>query len=392
MDLLGVFFAQFDNVQGPRVALSQPPDLLSAEQWDEVSKVVIPKPFLCGAVVSVRRPAWTVVGLPTLLRSPRYHRNQLLFNLCFVLRAGASTQPWAPLLRKVADTLRALEFEGGLLSQGADALLSGLLGALYVQLARDQRCIVRLDEANTLFLKLQPRLEAGPVWREERVPVPTVALNTLPHSSWDLCVLHVARHIDGRRCIRDIAACAGMDAATAGAAVRTLAAFGCVVDTPLQLPGFNRYCATARACALRPRTRLGRACCAALGVLPSHLALVARLYASLSPRSSLLQHLKDAKVCVCVCDRIFLFVTKHVRVQFPLHRPPFDIHRFISFGLVNRLIRVVSAVVYRRGVVADGVPLDALMARDGAATMDEAHAAATLATYANDAAFVVLWQ
>jgi hypothetical protein len=49
--LLGVFFAQFDNVAGPRVLLSEPPTLLNAEHWEEISKVVIPKPFLCGSVV-----------------------------------------------------------------------------------------------------------------------------------------------------------------------------------------------------------------------------------------------------------------------------------------------------------------------------------------------------
>jgi hypothetical protein len=52
-------------------------------------------------LVTMLRPWGVCVGLPTLLRSQRYHRNQLLFNMCFVLRPGAPTQPFEPLLRKV---------------------------------------------------------------------------------------------------------------------------------------------------------------------------------------------------------------------------------------------------------------------------------------------------
>lgn len=317
----------------------------------------------------------TRVGLPTLLRSPKYHRNQLLFNLCFVLSTGTPSAPYEPLLRKVADTLRALELEGDLVSRGdlssSSSWLERLLRELHTQIKSKQECVVSIDAANTLFLKLQSPLPQAALWPEYRVPVPIVPLNQLSHQSWDLCVLRVARQIDGRRCILDLAQSAGMDVSTAQAAVRTLAVYGCVADAPLQLPLFNRYCATGLACKLRPRTRLGRACCKALQVIPSHLPLVARLYASMTPRCSLEKHLQDA--------------------HFPLHRPPFDVHRFISFGLVNRLIRVVSATIYERGALEEGRPLDELMARAGG-PMTEAFAAATLARFQGDPKYVVLWK
>jgi hypothetical protein len=99
--LLCVFFAQFDNRAGPTVTAEVPDGFLSPE-FEEVSKIVIPKPFLCGSLVSVARARFTVLGFPVLMRNPKYHRNALLFNFGFVLRPGVAPEPYQPLLRKAS--------------------------------------------------------------------------------------------------------------------------------------------------------------------------------------------------------------------------------------------------------------------------------------------------
>ncbi len=68
--LLCVFFAQFDNRAGPCVTAEVPDNFLSPE-FEEVSKIVIPKPFLCGSLVSVARARFTVLGFPVLMRNPK---------------------------------------------------------------------------------------------------------------------------------------------------------------------------------------------------------------------------------------------------------------------------------------------------------------------------------
>ena len=84
--LLCVLFAQFDNKAGPKITYQTPERFLEGDAFEEVSKLIIPKPFLCGSLISFCKPNYTVLGCPVILRDAKYHRNALLFNFCFVLK------------------------------------------------------------------------------------------------------------------------------------------------------------------------------------------------------------------------------------------------------------------------------------------------------------------
>ena len=290
--LLCCFFAQFDNQAGPRVTTEQP-DAFLAPEFEEVSKVVIPKPFLCGSLVSIVRPRYTVVGFPVLMRDPKYHRNALLFNFGFVLRLGVPSEPYQPLLRKVAESLRAMEQETAFVSSASNLPAIRELCAVSLRdLNALGECTVRLDAANTIFLKLQRRLEVGPPPPAHGVPVAVVPLTQLDTASWDLTVRRVAQGIDGQRCIRDIAKRARIDVPLVAHAVKTLMAFGCVSMTQPNL-SCNRYACTDRASSLC-WSELGKACCVALGISQNGLPRVALLYARLRLRRRLLTHSSHA--------------------------------------------------------------------------------------------------
>ena len=51
--LLGVFYAEFHPVQGPRIAFQWPPGLMASDLFDAMSEYLIPKPQLCGRLVSL---------------------------------------------------------------------------------------------------------------------------------------------------------------------------------------------------------------------------------------------------------------------------------------------------------------------------------------------------
>ena len=87
----------------------------------------------------------------------------------------------------------------------------------------------------------------------------------------------------------------------------------------------NRYQCTAVASRL-PSSNLGLECCKFLGLNFAALPQVVLLYSRLVSSRTLKQALEYCK--------------------FPEHSPPFDLQRFIAFGLLNDIIRRVQAHVW----------------------------------------------
>ncbi len=360
-----------------------------------MSKAVIPKPFLCGSLVSLSRPRATVLGFPLLLRNPKYHRNALLFNFGFVLAPRVPSEPYQLLLRKattktaaakekkkclllfckifikqVAETLRAMEEESGFVSDSKNVpIIEKLCSSCLRDLNSVGECAVVLDAGNTVFLKLQKKLTPDSAPSAHRVPVAVVPLTTLDTASWDLTVRRVALAIDGFRCVRDISRTTGVDVPLVAQAVRTLMVFGCVAITEPWL-ACNRFACTPLASSLC-WSELGRACCSALGVPISGLPRVALLYARLRPSESLASTLK-------ACG-------------FPEDRPPFDIQRFICFGLLNGVIRRVQPYVYSSSdVEGRGVSIDEYLVSEGL-PLDDKNFALALERFTNES-HVILWK
>lgn len=63
------------------------------------------------AILNFNRHAeqWVIVGYPVRIENKKYHRNQLLFNLGFVLKQDANTSRFEPMCRKLGETLKILE-------------------------------------------------------------------------------------------------------------------------------------------------------------------------------------------------------------------------------------------------------------------------------------------
>ena len=57
-----------------------------------------------------------IIGFPIGINDPKYPRNRLIFNLCFVCSASMRTTQYEPIVRKLANYLIHLELEFGFLS------------------------------------------------------------------------------------------------------------------------------------------------------------------------------------------------------------------------------------------------------------------------------------
>lgn len=156
-----VFYAVFDNDQGPKIVYQVPEGLIavatdlsssqhlqpppsattgSSSPWkrppatntvlfhfDEISKygvpllvyilrglrieyqlLVIPQSPLCGRLVTCPTRDHRVIGFPVELRG-NYDRNYLRYNVCFVFNRSADLSCYEPVVRKVSRVLTACE-------------------------------------------------------------------------------------------------------------------------------------------------------------------------------------------------------------------------------------------------------------------------------------------
>lgn len=106
--LLGVTYSQFDNVVGPQLLYAYP-DVMSKECFESLSDYVIVGRHLCNKVIIVKTDQLQFANFSLGIENTKYERNALLFSFGFVLSVDVATEPFEPILRKVATTLLQLE-------------------------------------------------------------------------------------------------------------------------------------------------------------------------------------------------------------------------------------------------------------------------------------------
>ena len=77
--------------------------------FDAISEYLIPKKEICNRLVVISSGAYMVVGYPVSIESPKYERNALIYNLCFVFQKGADTGAFIPVVKKASRVLKSFE-------------------------------------------------------------------------------------------------------------------------------------------------------------------------------------------------------------------------------------------------------------------------------------------
>lgn len=229
-----LFYAEFDNTEGPRILYQIPEEYVSTSEFDAVSEYVIPKQNLSGRVTCVHLatrntpigcPDW-MMGNPICLSHCKYPRNALLFNICILL--DGDTQPsyfrcYESVVQKLARYFAALEIERDFLSNPTSKpSIPKLLNQVYEDLNQTSSCRIgtflaldhsecsrtAVDECNTWHLRLEP------VWNQQppeltqihdhAVPVPLADLRKFVSKEWDLVIQAIAPHINGSNYVKRV--------------------------------------------------------------------------------------------------------------------------------------------------------------------------------------------
>ncbi|KAI8623214.1 nitrogen permease regulator 2 [Xylariaceae sp. FL1651] len=219
----GIFYARFLPQEGTKVVAQSPPGCIVATEYtphlkpplvdfDIVQEYIIPRKAFFNRFVIVNTPdgKYSILGFPVSIPHERYHRNEFIFNFGLVIESDVDHLPYERLVRRLAVTFAEMERQNGYLSSEGKVddgrrPISSLLEIVKEDLNNYGECMIPVDEANTINMKLFPyHAPPAPVhgWH---VPVPKTKLLDIVDSTWDLTLQRIIPHVDGVNDVRRIA-------------------------------------------------------------------------------------------------------------------------------------------------------------------------------------------
>ncbi|TAQ86613.1 hypothetical protein B7494_g5082 [Chlorociboria aeruginascens] len=226
--ILGIFFARFLPQEGTKVVYQSPPNCIVSTSpnalkpplfdFDTISEYIIPRQAFFNRLVSILDPdsKYRILGHPICITDPKYARNEFMFNFSIVLRADIDEIPYEAVVRRLASTFAELEVQNGFLSgvggdENADESkercrsIEALIEIVKEDLNNFNECMIPVDNANTINMKLFPYHAPPPPVKPWNVPISKIAFSAITDSTWDLSMLKILPQIDGIKDVRSIA-------------------------------------------------------------------------------------------------------------------------------------------------------------------------------------------
>ncbi|KAJ4296982.1 Nitrogen permease regulator 2 [Collariella sp. IMI 366227] len=219
----GIFYARFFPQEGTKIVAQSPPGCIvpiagntntkpPLFDFNVLQEYIIPRQAFCNRFITVADPEgkYSVLGFPVSIPSPRYYRNEFIFNFGVVVENDVDQVPYERVVRRLAMTFAEMEKQSGYLSQDVDAgdsrrPIESLLEIIKEDLNNYGECMIPVDDANTINMKLFPHHPTPPEVRGWHVPVAKMKFAEIVDPTWDLTLQRVIKHIDGVSDVRRIA-------------------------------------------------------------------------------------------------------------------------------------------------------------------------------------------
>ncbi|KAK5663578.1 hypothetical protein OQA88_4009 [Cercophora sp. LCS_1] len=244
----GVFYARFFAQEGTKIVAQSPPgcivpvagvDKPCLFDFNVLQEYIIPRKAFCNRFITVNDPdgKYSVLGFPVSIPSPRYDRNEFIFNFGLVVACNTARDsnadeevdqtPYERVVRRLASTFAEMEKQNGYLSRDQDRPLNraepaldplqgpigsyrrrpieSLLEIIKEDLNNYGECMIPVDEANTINMKLFPHHPTPPEVKGWHVPVAKMKFADVVDPTWDLTLQRVIAHVDGVSDVRRIA-------------------------------------------------------------------------------------------------------------------------------------------------------------------------------------------
>ncbi|XXQ29636.1 Nitrogen permease regulator 2 [Plasmodiophora brassicae] len=315
---------EFDNVVGPTVSFQHPESFLSVETFEKISDYLITDEELCGKLVTLSAVGHQFVGCLVRLENPKYIRNCLIFNVVFILSNSVDTAPFSGVVKKLARLLESLELENEFFSDSfKKSRLAEMLPLIFVGLREYGECSVCVPDIDKeINLKLFPQRVAPRKIRMHEVPL-LIGDVTIYKDHWDLTLQQILPYIDGVNFVKRIAQLSQVDVEIVTECLRQLLFYNLIALIDI-FQFSNMYCATPRI--------------SELATLPDMQAACINFVTCRHPTSKVTPR---AIFCLYTQLRRGVRIRQLVDSNFILKSRVVDVRRFITFGLVNGLIRRV---------------------------------------------------
>ncbi|KAK4153246.1 nitrogen permease regulator 2 [Chaetomidium leptoderma] len=223
----GIFYARFFPKEGTKIVAQSPPGCIVPVpvpgasttkpplfDYGVLQEYIIPRQAFCNRYITVADPEgkYFVLGLPVSIPSPRYYRNEFIFNFGLVVENDVDQVPYERVVRRLAVTFAEMEKQSGFLSQDVNANenqarrpIQSLLEIIKEDLNNYGECMIPVDDANTINMKLFPHHPTPPEVKGWHVPVAKMKFADVVDPAWDLTLQRVITHIDGVSDVRRIA-------------------------------------------------------------------------------------------------------------------------------------------------------------------------------------------
>ncbi|GAA6001211.1 hypothetical protein JCM10207_007466 [Rhodosporidiobolus poonsookiae] len=225
---------------GPEPVVRSNPVLFD---FSSIIDFVIPKPELCGHLITKATRTSKILGLPVrIVDEEKYHgsksiynRNAFIFNVCFVFERDAELSVFEPVVRKTGRTLRTMEESSSLLSNPPPGFsMANLLEQLYLDLNAYCETSVPLLDLD-LDLGLFPFYANPPDVKIWDVPIAVAPLESMKSYGWDVTLYKVCSFIDGVNHVKRIAELAEVDLFLARQCIQHLVYYNAVIIVDLFL-------------------------------------------------------------------------------------------------------------------------------------------------------------
>ncbi|KAG5985426.1 hypothetical protein E4U55_002347 [Claviceps digitariae] len=225
--ILGIFYARFFSQRGPKIVAQSPPGCIVPSDapcartpyvnFDVLQEYIIPRQAFCNRYLTIKSPdrKYTVLGFPIVIPHAKYQRNEFIFNFGLVLDAKVDPAPYEGVVRYLAATFSEMEKQNEYLSLSEAGVFRGrmadrrpidsLLEIVKEDLNNYGECMIPVDEANTINMKLFPQNPDPPPIKGWQVPVAKVKFTDIIDPTWDLTLQAIIDHIDGVNDVRRIA-------------------------------------------------------------------------------------------------------------------------------------------------------------------------------------------
>ncbi|KAM4058607.1 nitrogen permease regulator 2 domain-containing protein [Hirsutella rhossiliensis] len=235
----GIFYARFFPKEGPHIVAQSPPGCVTQSDgsrqplfdFDVLQEYIIPRQAFCNRYVTINTPdgKYTILGHPVVIADVKYRRNEFIFNFGLIVEADVDHTPYERVVRCLATTFNEMERQDEYLSRGesrgqddARRPIASLLEIIKEDLNNYGECMIPVDDANTINMKLFPNHPIPPVVQGWHVPVAKTKFADIVDPTWDLTLQKVIAKIDGVSDVRRIAHEAGVALDLAKTALRHL--------------------------------------------------------------------------------------------------------------------------------------------------------------------------